>query len=98
MYFYYFQSKFPKRKNFTEGFKKIIKKINVKGELILSATRYAFDDSDNTNWILNYNDKEKLLKDKEALLMIKYRKVPIFNVTGNGYGTGICVSLNSRKT
>jgi len=92
--FYIFESKYPDAKNFTERFKELLKELDIQGELLLSATRYAYDNSDNTNWILNYKDKELLKKDREKLLGVKYGDKEVFDISGNGWGTGIYVSLN----
>ena len=97
MPFYIFESKYPDSKNFTEDFKEILKELNIQGELLLSATRYAYNNSDNTSWILNYKDKELLEIDREKLLKIKYEDKDVFNISGNGYGTGLYVTLDYHK-
>lgn len=95
---YLFESKYPKRTHFTTGFKKLLKELKIKADLRLSVTRYAYDSSDNTNWVLFYGeDSEHLKQDKQKLENIKYRGDSIFNITGNGYGTGFSVGLNMNK-
>lgn len=96
--FYLFESKYPKRNHFTIGFKKLLKELGIKADLRLSVTRYAYDSSDNVNWVLLYGeDKERLEQDKQKLENIKYKEDPVFNITGNGYGTGFSVGLNINK-
>jgi len=95
--FYIFESKYPDSKNFTEDFKEILKEIDIQGELLLSATRYAYDNSDNTSWVLNYKDKELLEIDREKLSKITYEDKEVFNISGNGWGTGLYVSLDYHK-
>ena len=96
--FYLFESKFPKRTNFTEGFIKLCKELDIKCEIKASCTRYAYDNSDNTVWILFFgNDNEARIKATELLLEIEYDEQKVFNVSGNGYGTGLTVMLKFNK-
>ena len=96
--FYLFESKYPKRINFTEGFKKLLKDLKIDCDLHLSATRYAYDSSDNTAWVLFFGEnKKELEKTRELLNNIEYDNQKVFNVSGNGWGTGLSVMLNYNK-
>lgn len=96
--FYLFASKYPKRKNFTKGFIKLCKDLNINSEVKTSITRYAYDNSDNTAWILNFGeDKKELNSAKDKLNSIEYREQKVFNVSGNGFGTGLSIMLNYNK-
>lgn len=96
--FYLFESKYPQRKNYTKGFKKLLEDLKISCGLIPSCTRYAYDNSDNTDWVLFFGDeKENLNKVKEQLRDIEYDGQKVFNVSGNGYGTGLSVMLNYNK-
>lgn len=96
--FYLFESKFPKRTNFTEGFIKLCKELDIKYEIKVSCTRYAYDNSDNTVWILFFGDDiEERIKATELLLNVEYDEQKVFSVSGNGYGTGLTVMLKFNK-
>jgi hypothetical protein len=96
--FYLFESKYPRRKNFTEGFLKLCKDLKVKANITLSITRYAYDSSDNTAWVLFFGDDIKELERvREQLYNIEYNNQKVFNISGNGYGTGLSVMLNYNK-
>lgn len=96
--FYLFESKYPKRKNFTQGFKKLLRDLKINCDLRLSATRYAYDSSDNTAWVLFFGEnKKELEKARELLQNIEYNSQKVFNISGNGYGTGLSVLLNYNK-
>lgn len=58
-HFYLFQSKYPKRKHFSTGFLKLCKDLKVNADIRLSCTREAYDDSDNTAWVLLFGAEKK---------------------------------------
>lgn len=96
--FYLFESKYPKRTHYTSGFKKLLKDLKVDCDLRLSCTRDAYDDSDNTAWILLFGkNRQELDRVRDLLLKVEYRKQKVFSVSGNGYGTGLSVMLNYNK-
>lgn len=96
--FYLFESKYPKRKHFTSGFLKLCKELKIGADIKLSCNRYEYDDSDNTAWILFFGEnKKELEKTREHLQNIEYNNQKVFNVSGNGYGTGLSVMLNYNK-
>ncbi len=96
--FYLFESKYPRRKNFTKGFLKLCKDLKVKADIRFSCTRYAYDSSDNTAWVLLFGgDKKELERVRSLLYDIEYDNQKVFNVSGNGYGTGLSIMLNYNK-
>lgn len=96
--FYLFRTKYPKWKNYTKGFKKLLVELDIKAELKLSCTRYEYDDSDNTSWVLLYGKKTSQIQiDRGKLMDIECDGQKVFNVSGNGYGTGLSIMLNYNK-
>lgn len=61
-----------------------------------SVTREEYDSSDFTAWTLFYgqNKTKEMKKDTLLLLAIEIGKKPIFNVSGNGFGTGLLITSN----
>jgi len=58
-------------------------------------TRFAYDNSDFTSFVLIYENRVDLMKkNKNKLNSILYKEKPIFSVSGNGWGTGLSVTLN----
>jgi hypothetical protein len=96
--FYLFESKYPKRVHFTTGFKKLLSDLKIEGDLYKSVTRYEYDNSDNTAWVLYYGEskeaRNRVIEVRNILHSIEYRKQKVFNVSGNGYGTGVSIMLN----
>ncbi len=69
-------------------------------KIIPSITRYEYDDSDFVSWHLYYGDISNNIinNDKEILLSILDKLGrPVFNVSGNGYGTGLSIMLPLGK-
>lgn len=66
--------------------------------IVSSITRRPYDPTDFTCWILSYSNIYDMKNDKEKLLnIVDSIDKPIFNVSGNGYGTGLCVMLPLSK-
>ena len=97
--FYLFESLYPKRKHYTKGFRKLLKELNINPKNIYnSCTRDPYNNSDNTAWILFYgSNKEQLIIDKGKLNDIEFNGQKVFNVSGNGFGTGLSILLNYNK-
>ena len=101
--FYLFQKKYPKRKNFNEGFLKLCKELKINADIRSFCTRRAYDNSDYTGWSLLFRTKQgtspqkELERVKELLNNIEYKDQKVFNVSGNGWGTGLSVMLNINK-
>lgn len=93
--YYYFQDKYPKYKNFDKGFRELFKDVS---DIRSGITRFEYDDADYTNWTLIFGeDKEKLKEVEQRLEDIKIRNNKVFNISGNGWGTGLSVMLNYKK-
>lgn len=93
---YRFEQIKPNIKNLDKGFKKFLVENDITPEWIKSScTRYEYDDSDYTAWHLFYGEnKEQMGKDREILSSVIFKDKQVFNVSGNGWGTGLSVMLN----
>ncbi len=75
----------------------IFRKLNINPISISSSvTRKQFDDSDFTAWTLFYglNKTKEMKEDTLLLLDLKVGEKSIFNVSGNGFGTGLSITSN----
>lgn len=61
------------------------------------STRYPYDNSDYSSWVLDYTDvsHKEIKADMRKLESIKIFGKSIFNVSGNGYGTGISLMMKN---
>ena len=74
------------------------KELEIKNEIKPFCTRYEYDSSDYIAWVIfPINNKEELKKIRDILLSIEYQEQKLFNVSGNGWGTGLSVMLNYNK-
>lgn len=61
-------------------------------------TKYEYDDSDFTAFVLFYGEDDySMQRDKDILNSITYEDKPVFGVSGNGWGTGLSVTLNTLQ-
>lgn len=93
---YRFEEIKPKVKHLSTGFKKFIKENEIEPEWIKEiSTRHAYDNSDFTSWHLFFGEnKEKINEARTKLASFIYKDKPVFNVSGNGWGTGLTIMLN----
>ena len=92
---YRFEEIKPNVKNLNRSFNKFLLDNKISPEWIKTgSTRYAYDDSDFTSWHLFYGDKREQMKiAKELLSSFIHKDKPVFNVSGNGWGTGLSIML-----
>lgn len=95
--FYLFESKFPRTVNFTKRFKKLLKENKIECDLRTNGTRFEYDSSDNIGWVLLFAEKDELNLAREKLTNFEYDAQKLFNVSGNGWETGLNVMLNFNK-
>jgi hypothetical protein len=82
--------------NLNKSFKDFLLENGITPEWIKETmTRYEYNDSDFIGWHLFYGDKKEQIKvDKDLLLSFIYKEKSVFNVSGNGWGTGLSIMLN----
>ncbi len=93
---YRFEEIKPRIKYLSKNFKKLLKENDIKPEITRAlSTRYAYDNSDFTSWILYFGEnKEKMNEARTKLASFIYEDKPVFNISGNGWGTGLTIMLN----
>jgi hypothetical protein len=92
---YRFEQIKPNIKNLNRSFNKFLSDNKITPEWIKPlSTKKAYDDSDFTSWHLFYgNKKEQMKVDKDLLSSFIYKDKPVFNISGNGWGTGLSIML-----
>ena len=92
---YRFEQIKPNIENLNRSFNEFLSDNKITPEWIkASMTKKAYDNSDFTSWHLFYGDKKEQMKvAKDLLSSFIYKDKPVFNVSGNGWGTGLSIML-----